>query len=449
MRLLNSQMVMLLLVSGLSSVATLLLCIFYVHAAGLPGRAGGTLPRVLSVTASGQAQTIFLAEKAELGKSEEFSGDLWWDQMGQSQSKQCSKRSERKKPISDLMRSTECYSGLAVFFLFGNIVSMLLAVVCDLVWHTIHYCRPEWSMNPFLRNLSLGVLVLNIFYNKQMHQLVGMDKPFTTSCVVLCVESSLYRLVEYFLHRKLRAVEYESRQLDKLKRKYTYTLQDEALRKYPVVNRYQLLSAPFSSTFFLFVCQLTLGLFYIYSLNNRRGGWQDVSGWRWFVGLCLCNLAGEEEVGSSFQMTFWLKLLDKGDLTNKWTRIFFVVPVKWRYVITFRMIMSMCVNMFIRRIIFCTAPVLLGVVDEPLDFIKDCLAVFFITKLDDLDDAIEFSKDLDKVEQEVDEGLTFRRALFAEDDEDRVDEVMATKEDLEKLREELRQEFRREIPQTA
>jgi len=54
------------------------------------------------------------------------------------------------------------------------------------------------------------------------------------------------------------------------------------------------------------------------------------------------------------------------------------------------MLMSMSVNMFIRRIVFCTAPILLSIADDPLEFIKEALAVFFITKLDDLADKVKF-----------------------------------------------------------
>jgi len=60
------------------------------------------------------------------------------------------------------------------------------------------------------------------------------------------------------------------------------------------------------------------------------------------------------------------------------------------------MLMSMSVNMFIRQIVFCTAPILLSIADDPLEFIKEALAVFFINKLDDLADKVKF---VDSLEQ--------------------------------------------------
>merc|ERR1712151_52246 len=54
-----------------------------------------------------------------------------------------------------------------------------------------------------------------------------------------------------------------------------------------------------------------------------------------------------------------------------------------------RQCMDFGVNAVVRSIVLHTFPILLSV-EDPLDFVKDCTAVFFITTLDDLD----FPKDL-------------------------------------------------------
>jgi len=124
--------------------------------------------------------------------------------------------------------------------------------------------------------------------------------------------------------------------------------------------------------------------------------------------MLLCNLAGEDEVGSTFHFPFWLKLLGN-QKEMKWQlgegeeetlpaqgRICFVFCVSYKNQARIRMTMSIIVNLFIRQIIFSTAPILLSVADDTLEFIKDSLAVFFITKLDDLDNPISFLRDLNR-----------------------------------------------------
>jgi len=421
------------------------LCIFYVHAAGLPGPAAGVPPTAPTPTASRppplnlQAQTAFLPQKPgrllrgghgvggghgaggeRAGGHEELKANMshasWFAWSDIQQSKSCFKMEGHDKLFTDALRSMECASSAAVFFLMGNLYAVALAVLVDVAWHITHYCFPTKQMNPFLRNLCLGVLVLNIFYNKFLHDFTW---PFTASSIMLCFESCIYRGVDALTHRNIN---------------------DEDLKKLTITNRYQLLSADFSRTFFLFLCQFTLGLFYIYELNNHTGGWQDVSGWRWFIGLLLCNIAGEDEVGSAFDMSFWLTLLKKDGLMDLSTKMFICIPVKYKYEVRARMVGSMIVNMFFRRIIFCTTPVLLGVVNEPLDFVKDCLAVFYITKIDDLDNPIEFSKDLEKVSKELDEHSGFYSLIFADqDDRDQTDtEVHATMADLDATKTDLK-----------
>eukprot|EP00418_Pyrodinium_bahamense_P067452 CAMPEP_0179085796 /NCGR_PEP_ID=MMETSP0796-20121207/38877_1 /TAXON_ID=73915 /ORGANISM="Pyrodinium bahamense, Strain pbaha01" /LENGTH=117 /DNA_ID=CAMNT_0020783243 /DNA_START=199 /DNA_END=552 /DNA_ORIENTATION=- len=102
--------------------------------------------------------------------------------------------------------------------------------------------------------------------------------------------------------------------------------------------------------------------------------------------------------------------------------------------------MSLFINLIFRQIIVCSAPVLLGV-EEPLDFIKDCLALFFITKLDDLDDAILFEKELEKVRGEssyADMGaLIYEEGSQDEKDPPATEVVFATQADLNETKQSL------------
>merc|ERR1712087_346021 len=50
-----------------------------------------------------------------------------------------------------------------------------------------------------------------------------------------------------------------------------------------------------------------------------------------------------------------------------------------------RFLYDLTINCFCREVLLCIAPIALSTSDRN-DLIKDCLAIFFITKLDDIDD---------------------------------------------------------------
>merc|ERR1712107_195463 len=70
--------------------------------------------------------------------------------------------------------------------------------------------------------------------------------------------------------------------------------------------------------------------------------------------------------------------------------------LRYRHEWLVRRFMSYMVNRVFRVIILGTAPVLLSVAG-PMDFIKDVMAVFFMTKLDDIDDAEDLIDHLQKI----------------------------------------------------
>jgi len=185
-----------------------------------------------------------------------------------------------------------------------------------------------------------------------------------------------------------------------------------------VLNKYQMMSLGFTSVFMLFVCQLALMAFYLYSLVKDREDWsENFSGLRWFVGMLVCNLAGDQEVAYTFNIKFWLKVLrNQKEMHGIWERedeelrdggkIFYFIPVSYRCEAIIRMIMEMTVNTFCQKIVYCTAPILLAVEGDPQEFIKDSLAYLFITQFDDLHNSISFLSDLKK-RIKIDEHMEF------------------------------------------
>jgi len=415
---------------GIAVGAAFALIVFCALTVGLSGPAGGAPPRAPTPAAprprrlESQSQTIYVDDQAASARETE-------EVSTKGVGRRCQGLTEKNHYISSrVLEYLECKGSYLVFI--ARDCSIYIALAAIVLWHLL---RHFWCKNiiPFARNASLGVLVFNIFYHEGLPDFMH-NNPFTSSCTMLCFESAFFKLLELILHKL-------EKNDDNAEEDRTTNPRSKLLN-YRIVNKYQKLSSPFSSTFLLFLCQLTLGLYYVYDLNSRtsKRGWGDVVVWRWFIGLCLCNLAGENEVGTEFVFDFWLNLREAlGPLADKRTRICEI----WA-----RGIMSAIVNQFFRRIILGTAPVLLGV-EGPLDFIKDCLAVFFITKLDDLEDPVGFRTELERMKKEG--GSNFWEILhntFAEDEppaeegaaqecRPQVDSY-AKKEDLEKLQEKVK-----------
>jgi len=323
--------------------------------------------------------------------------------------------------ISRILNNIECHLSSAVYAVLGTLPCFILGIIMVMVWHIVHGWTKH-QLHHFIREFSLGVIVLNIFGNSNFPMWVH-ENPFSISSFILCVEAIIFRVMDW-LNVK--------RDMKKNPKKY------EQISDLQALNRYQLLSTNFMNVFLLFVSQGTLGLFYVYALNGRKGKWDHSSGWRWFIGFLVCNLAGEDEAGASFAYPFWLKLQNAATtnpkMQGKKSRICGCIHMKYEHEIKCRMVMSMVVNMFIHRIIFCTAPILMSVADKPLDFIKDCLAVFFITKLDDLDNAVSFAKDLIKKQKIDKEGGNI---CMEAEDEDYNKEVLVSEENLKETVEKL------------
>lgn len=182
-------------------------------------------------------------------------------------------------------------------------------------------------------------------------------------------------------------------------------------------NVYMDFRKPFRKATLVFVAQLGLFAYYVYELNGGDGddspGFQshdpaNASFTKWMFALCIIEISGDEEVGPSFGIAFWknklqrLKLLPSPE-TESGKICGFEVPVGWtrlnknfgdrvcmmrmspRIHVLLRLVMDFVINSLARSIIRGTAPIMLCV-EGPLDFIKDVTAVFFILKLDDIDE---------------------------------------------------------------
>lgn len=274
---------------------------------------------------------------------------------------------------------------------------LLVAVMLLGIWHLSGFlfdtCRHHrnfkeirfvhyWIHNKSVRQLLLGVIVMQFYYADGITENFGIvrENPFTCSCVFLFADSILFKLFgDVIIKGKIMKI--TPRVTGAKKVNDVYTKISNTLEQ-PVMH---------------FFVQFALVLFYVYSLNDKSEfkRVQDVSYVKWMVAVFLTVIVGNKEAGAEFDFEFWETLyLDPLGLRS--AKLFYCIDVPLRYQWRTRAFFSFCVNLLFRQMILVTAPVMLSITD-PMDFIKDALAVFFITKLDDLDDVT----DLETVKKEL------------------------------------------------
>ncbi|CAK0890395.1 unnamed protein product [Prorocentrum cordatum] len=175
---------------------------------------------------------------------------------------------------------------------------------------------------------------------------------------------------------------------------------------YVVGNRYMELSYPFSRVCLYFFVQSSLFALYTFHMMGLRDQFNDAQDRKenvdmafWFFSMCLCNLAGADNLGGRYNAFYWQDISDvadqelfSGKKSHHWFGFMPVIQFfknEWRL----RRFMSFFVNGICRSCILGTAPILMSVAD-PLSVIKDSMAVFFLTTIDDLPDAKSLIEEL-------------------------------------------------------
>jgi hypothetical protein len=259
-----------------------------------------------------------------------------------------------------------------------------------------------------LRALISAVIVLNMF---QADWLDRKEWNFTTvhwflrknpvwSCVLFIVcEQLLSNWALVFTIRHL-ANTHPKDNNDKTK--------DKVLSK-PVSNRYQHLTWRGCRLYVLFLVQFSLLCFYVLNLHESgekytRNG--SVSCFKWLIGVGVVIVAGDGEMGQRFNAALWFRLhhevLKKYKLERDRLHCRCGKGYDLLWDIRRRASLSWMINSagltFLRR----TFPVILSNAD-PWSFIMDCMAIFFIVKLDDIssDDTIDEDLQLSGVDSEA------------------------------------------------
>jgi hypothetical protein len=286
------------------------------------------------------------------------------------------------------------------------------------------------AANPYssvtARSFGMNMIVLQLYYYGASAKSAN-NNAFTFSCAWIFAETVViwYLLQELgkFVARTWPARNKASNELPLNTRGSSNAVDDAEPEqaagdnKQRITNVYMNISRPMRIVSMFYMAQIGLMLYYVYNLNidPDTHNFSKVSGVKWVLGVIISIIAGEDEVGASYDLDYWERLMkaytkyEKEHPDNKMKNVVcgcipLIRIIEWNI----RQFMDWSLNSVTRKILLFTAPIMLCV-EDPLDFIKDVLAVFFIIKLDDYDDAKSF--------EDIKKDFTFRLPEPADDTE--------------------------------
>jgi len=220
-------------------------------------------------------------------------------------------------------------------------------------------------------------------------------------------------------------------------KKHMRHLQDELWDDIEAVQRdddlcdsvYMDLTKQFERVFPVFLAQVGFLLFYVVDLNTEHNThYGNASFYKWALAIIATTYCGESQLGEEYSKAFWTNVMkddikkeDDEELPQFWQRKFIGnnklgslislnLHFKMRYYLEWRLrqMMDFFINSLCRTILMYTFPILMCTSDDFMDFVKDAMAIYFITTLDDIqdeDDKVPIYKMMNKlrVRQEFDE----------------------------------------------
>lgn len=303
---------------------------------------------------------------------------------------------------------------------------MIVALFVVLQWHMRHvggkmrFVGQHFNMlnekvgknRKVYRMWGLNVIILLFYYNgSDFH--IEKQAQFCNTMIIIALDN----VVLFYFFQWLATLfedpalknEWEKEQKNPVDRE----CEDEDFSEL-AENKYQQILMPTRRVIPLFLIQCGLFMLYVDNMNGNdvpSKSKANVKFFYWFVGVLIQIYAGDTQLGPPYNRTWWTKLM-VGDKT--WSAVFWEVreamreanngtfntddslprlkktfygirllPVWFDWLA--RMLMDFIVNGLLRDVIKYTFPIMLCA-EDPLDFVKDCTAVFFIVQLDDLQD---------------------------------------------------------------
>lgn len=250
-----------------------------------------------------------------------------------------------------------------------------LAALFLLQWHVIPLLpHREDGLEPsrFFRQLGLNVFVFQIYYAEHFSCFKG--KNFVTSISFIFFDTVI---LFYFFHNYVAPKVHGTKHF--AKKFYDLRLAAD--------NHFMDISRHLRMAIVCYIAQCGLVFYYVFELNADPSTHDvnNVSVLEWIFAVVIMQVTVDDEMGAAYQPEFWSSLQKaiSPQVRKVWDFRLWFFPMTLEHELFLRQLMDMVINGFCRTMIIGTAPIMLCVEDH-MDFVKDCTALFFILKLDDL-----------------------------------------------------------------
>eukprot|EP00928_Gymnodinium_smaydae_P057369 TRINITY_DN40620_c0_g1_i1.p1 TRINITY_DN40620_c0_g1~~TRINITY_DN40620_c0_g1_i1.p1 ORF type:complete len:355 (-),score=75.89 TRINITY_DN40620_c0_g1_i1:189-1253(-) len=279
-----------------------------------------------------------------------------------------------------------------------------LGLACMAQYHLVPFLG--WRRGPLLRMFGQGLVVLQLYSDPELKG----KYPFVLSCFLVFFDQVVIQGAVMSKLEGNHLIDFEFLGLRATTENMVHVLKEERradvdeFSDMVVKNKYMDPSVPSRRISLLFIGQLGLMCYFIYTLNDDDDSHDinKINFVKWGLALILTMCVDDDEAGAVYVKSYWIPdsfMYGKAELrkvcifehpiaielADKAREIFMFVSIPHGIDWKLRRYMDALINVLFRTVIMATAPMLLCT-EEPIDFIKDCLALFFISKLDDLDD---------------------------------------------------------------
>jgi len=315
---------------------------------------------------------------------------------------------------------------------------LLVGMILVLQWHVRMALQRRgwmvfvnWMCGPptrVLRMMGLNIIILQMYYNSD--EVFFFPKaPFSNSLIVIFIDN----VIIWGIVQLLALCDCGQREKGEVHRQNNERLRNPCVQDPETPEefqtnadcKYQMLLIPTRRILPIFLAQLSLFMLYVTNMNssNDEKDITSVNFYFWFLAILIQLYAAGYQLGTSYNNLWWQKLFQeqydlierKNDrqlstfsrsvkrgriilglektrlILSEPRKIFWVIPATYGIDWSLRQMMDWIINSVVRDCIKYTFPIMLCA-EQPLDFIMDCTAIFFMTTLDDLTDDTDDSR---------------------------------------------------------
>eukprot|EP00448_Togula_jolla_P026063 CAMPEP_0170650292 /NCGR_PEP_ID=MMETSP0224-20130122/45729_1 /TAXON_ID=285029 /ORGANISM="Togula jolla, Strain CCCM 725" /LENGTH=498 /DNA_ID=CAMNT_0010981953 /DNA_START=53 /DNA_END=1549 /DNA_ORIENTATION=- len=330
----------------------------------------------------------------------------------------------KKDKLEAILFGFKLFVNVVFEYLVTSDLTLLISLLMILQWHYRHFFPETWLVvkidelaggppRRIWRRLGLNLWILQFYYDPDIPDLFQdfvKKRKFIASLALVVFDNLVIYFGFYLISHAPCLQSDKSEEGHALQKKEDTKPEEGHVRQHlddptwpdedadgdatdDAQSMYTDLTVPFRKVFTVWVIQVMLFFLYIEHLNLDKHTHDicKVQYGFWFLAILIQLFQGDKQLGSPFNFDYWYNLKKEDEsrvsgesLRNCQHKLWYFIPLTHKWDWFLRAVMDFSINSTCRYVIMYTFPIMLCV-EEPLDFVKDCMAVFFMTTLDDIE----------------------------------------------------------------